>query len=1291
MKGKFKKLIAGAAVLAMAAQFAFVLPASAVTSLPYTQDYESVTDPKTVWTPSPNYVDGLTLGTDKTNYIQYTTGSNNSRGATSDFEDLDLTGHEYYVVEFDMALTNSNTDNSSFGILTGGMPGANAAVSGNYLFKIDMTKGGVMTFNDISTATVTQTDSTWYHYEIIVDTTKRLVSATISPESGDKLVDKLVLPINGDVTNKITGIHFLSGRYNSVMKFDNFTVREKTDDDTFGEVAEETMSKVEFVSQVNTAIVNPPLGAENAVHKKIEVKVSGIYGTDLSNADGIEYEWTTTGLSGGDGEDPEDGYISLTKEPGSGDGDLGGTEGEAPTSTDNVAYFNVRNGVSDWFGSVNVKITYKGEEKTLSTPFATLRSAIAGDNLAPQPGYPVDMSAYKNSLVGYKVGGQNETYRDVVLNNWTIAGSNGARTLELKKDDTDGTKYLQFSTGGGTSGSTVGSYLLSNQANQYITDVKIRFTGGTGGFGHYASTANNGNANPSWTVSFTGTGLTLNGQSVVDSGMSKDEWYRIVVSADETAKVCWAKVYKNDGMLLGEAEDISINTANAKQKDGKTDEDPATPCYTLDQKYFCVTGGFPVDLASFRIYYPSIGNITINTQGGAEQLQVPAPDESDAGDNPIGESGVYTYDRVAKKLTVTKADVTKATLIAASYDGTKLTNVKTSDLTFTDSKAVLNNYVLESGAKLLMWDGLDTMEPIDNAPVTYTATPLPDAELELVAMPKTAEGYTITGAVTWEINSDDDTIQIVPDSTDSHKAKLVVKEGAPAGPVTVTARSGSANATKDINLTTSGNSIAVTAPVTSLTIPFTGGENATAEFTAKTVDKNGDDVQFAMGENGEPTETASTITYKVLDKNYTDITDTLATALPGVTFNVADGKATLTVTSAAKPARIYINAINNDATPLSRAIPVNIHGLSFSFGTGEPEEGYTQVTKADSYSDKAGYGFENASMLTDGSDKVTGSAAYKFMVKVPAGNYTVTANTTSTATYSEKPEGISTVLGVSKSGASYKVAVVDGILDLTFAANSDLKSLSIAQDTAKTELDKPAIYAIGDSTTKNNANGNISWGNVAESQSGVTLPTAFSSFHNHGMAGRNSIDFYNEGRIEAVLLAVNPGDYVTVNMGINGRESNEEFLGVMDDYCVQGIIQRGAIPVIVTATPDGPVAGSAPSWNGDYDASTQKFTNNRGTGARNGLLRKIAQDNNLNIIELGFAGEDYFNTLQTGVAPVGDGQTPLEYVQSLYGDHNHYKEPLAKWIAEYLFDCLEKIAGGDPSFNQAQDEHIELQ
>lgn len=192
------------------------------------------------------------------------------------------------------------------------------------------------------------------------------------------------------------------------------------------------------------------------------------------------------------------------------------------------------------------------------------------------------------------------------------------------------------------------------------------------------------------------------------------------------------------------------------------------------------------------------------------------------------------------------------------------------------------------------------------------------------------------------------------------------------------------------------------------------------------------------------------------------------------------------------------------------------------------------------------------------------------------------------------------------------------------------------------------------------------------------MPDVFGGFANHGMAGRNSVSYYNEGRVEAVLLAICPGDYVTVNMGINTGDSEPaSYYTLLSSYYVEGILQRGGIPVIVTATPDGPV-GNRVSMN--YDAATGKFTNSRGDTVRNDTLRQIAAEKNLHLIELGQWGQDWMNTLtMDDVAAYNAANNTaytsvLEMVQSWYVDHNHYKEYLGIQIGNYILGELADIA-----------------
>ena len=553
----------------------------------YTQDYEDVADTaalKNIWA-SANYADGITLGTDNTKYAQYTDADKNTRSATSAF-DVDLSSQDKYAVEFDLALTKSSKDDVQFVVASGTMPTANTGMTSNYIFKINMTgNSNNCKINDVDAATVTLTDAAWYHYTILVDKNEGLATVNITDKSGEKVVDKLIVPTNG-INDKITGILFLSGRYQSVMKLDNIVVRTTDKYDEFGQKAEETLSKVEFASELNTTINQPNEG--EPVHKPIAIKATGIYGGDLTNKEGLNVESTVTGL------DKEDGYISLTKAEGTGEG----TDGDSPNGN-TTAYFNVRNGVSNWFGKVTAKVTYLDESFEISTPFAVI-GASGSTNIAPDAGYPENMSSYDDSLVGYTATSNAINSKDLVLNGWSIYGSNGVRTLTLKKDE-DNTKYLQFASNGG-GGSTVGVYQLAEQASQYIVDMKVRFTGGAMAFGHYGNTPNNATNNPNWTVSYGSGALTVGTQSI--PGVNSEDWYRVIVSADESVGTYWVKVYNDAGTLVGET------TAEAMSS-----------TYTETQKYFCFQGTYPVDLASFKIYTPTASTMTVNTE--AETIQVP--------------------------------------------------------------------------------------------------------------------------------------------------------------------------------------------------------------------------------------------------------------------------------------------------------------------------------------------------------------------------------------------------------------------------------------------------------------------------------------------------------------------------------------------------------------------------------------------------------------------------------------------------------------------------------------------
>lgn len=315
-----------------------------------------------------------------------------------------------------------------------------------------------------------------------------------------------------------------------------------------------------------------------------------------------------------------------------------------------------------------------------------------------------------------------------------------------------------------------------------------------------------------------------------------------------------------------------------------------------------------------------------------------------------------------------------------------------------------------------------------------------------------------------------------------------------------------------------------------------------------------------------------------------------------------------------------------------------------------------------------------------------------FKTEVPNGNYSVKVNTSAGEVWSESIAAIAASDSLEKSaikknlaenGNKFDVAVCDGVLDLTFPEGATVKTIEITALPAKKPNAKPALFTIGDSTAKNNAYGAFSWGNCLAAGK-IKLPESFSSYSNNAMAGRDSAQYYYEGRLERVLLDICPGDYVTVNMGINSRVKGEieAYYSIMKDYYIEGILQRGGIPVILTATPDGPykdAAGEWKNWEPDYDFVTNKFKNNRGDGARNAQLRQLAAEKNLKLIEVGQIGEDYMNSLTIEDVKAYNNEngtsfeSVLDMVQSWYCDHNHYKEPLGKIIGTYILDELVKI------------------
>ena len=404
------------------------------------------------------------------------------------------------------------------------------------------------------------------------------------------------------------------------------------------------------------------------------------------------------------------------------------------------------------------------------------------------------------------------------------------------------------------------------------------------------------------------------------------------------------------------------------------------------------------------------------------------------------------------------------------------------------------------------------------------------------------------------------------------------------------------------------------------------------------------------------------------------------------------------------------------------------------------------------YSAKNGCGFKvyeggSIKTLAAKDDGLHSTKSFQFKVAAANGNYELTIVTTAQEIISEavtepivylddngakatyyppfdEASGIP-LIGVPKkieSGKPFQVAVVDGVLDVTLiSGGSEIVLTSIEVKALPCEKrEKPWLVAIGDSTTNLDYQDKCSWGNVID-KGMVQLPETLGGFFNAGASGADDVNFIAWNRLEAALLNTRPGDIVTVNMGINQAkkyqiggievaksDSRAATLPLMENYYIEGIKQRGGIPVITTITARGPYdKAGTPEDNGGlyylnettsdsdelfvagkrYASGTKipanTWANSRHTGAYNIKLYAIANNYGLQVFDLGIWGEAFFQSLtdddrvKFNEAHGTDFATVFDLVKhGYYADQNHYHDTLGVVFAGYMLDCVDKFIKG---------------
>ena len=129
-----------------------------------------------------------------------------------------------------------------------------------------------------------------------------------------------------------------------------------------------------------------------------------------------------------------------------------------------------------------------------------------------------------------------------------------------------------------------------------------------------------------------------------------------------------------------------------------------------------------------------------------------------------------------------------------------------------------------------------------------------------------------------------------------------------------------------------------------------------------------------------------------------------------------------------------------------------------------------------------------------------------------------------------------------------------------------------------------------------------------------TYETTNAIVENRAIGGRSSKSFIEEGKLDDLLEDVKPGDYLLIQWGHNDATSSRPNRYVSPEdfekwitYYIEGAIQRGATPVLVT-----PVARY--SYTTKEDGSLDSFQSN--FEAYRQVMKKVASEKNVALVDL---------------------------------------------------------------------------
>lgn len=310
--------------------------------------------------------------------------------------------------------------------------------------------------------------------------------------------------------------------------------------------------------------------------------------------------------------------------------------------------------------------------------------------------------------------------------------------------------------------------------------------------------------------------------------------------------------------------------------------------------------------------------------------------------------------------------------------------------------------------------------------------------------------------------------------------------------------------------------------------------------------------------------------------------------------------------------------------------------VTFDFGPGAVAPGALPVTAGTAFDAEWGYGFTVAPAVEadrGGDDPLrsdfVAAQGGTFEAELGAGDYIVSliaGDASAASSIAITSESIAKVQPTTKAAGEYlemsfPIALVDGRLTFQFTGDAAaLNALTITRQARRLAGAEATVYLAGDSTVQ--TYDPIAW--APQAGWGQMIDRFLSDdvhVANHAIGGRSSKNFISQGRLDEILRAVRPGDYLFVQFG-----HNDATQGVDDRYAspadykeylrvyVDGVRQRGGTPVLVT-----------PVSRRSFDATTGLF--NVSFPEYVAKMTELAVEEGVLLVDLSASSRTYLNEI----------------------------------------------------------------